>query len=246
MSDSGSKQTRSKVSIALAGIGLGIGWLRVPFALVVTGFGIGWLAGLSVSPVVSIVLTTVTGSVATIIAALSGVNEEFLKPETQPNVLKRLLAGVTPAPWAWLVVGLMTGSSVGLWARTHNWFSPDPPPPSVLSLKDEIQQWVDLGLDQQDVVEKYFASRVNLPPPVIPAAPVNQPPSPKDSVLFATASQEECTAWRGLIAKGRYDDLATEVKSSTIKPFRELPVIITDTLKLTAIVTEVLCVDLQP
>ena len=33
----------------------------VIIALVVTGFGIGWLAGLSVSPVVSIVLTTVTG-----------------------------------------------------------------------------------------------------------------------------------------------------------------------------------------
>ncbi|MEZ4737418.1 MAG: hypothetical protein R3E79_60855 [Caldilineaceae bacterium] len=45
MSDSGSKQTRADI----------------PFALVVTGFGIGWLAGLSVSPVVSIVLTTVTG-----------------------------------------------------------------------------------------------------------------------------------------------------------------------------------------
>ena len=44
MSDSGSKQSRSGVITAL----------------VVTGFGIGWLAGLSVSPVVSIVLTSVT------------------------------------------------------------------------------------------------------------------------------------------------------------------------------------------
>lgn len=35
--------------------------LGVITALVVTGFGIGWLTGLSVSPVVSIVLTTVTG-----------------------------------------------------------------------------------------------------------------------------------------------------------------------------------------
>ncbi|MFZ4660329.1 MAG: hypothetical protein ACOYNY_25185 [Caldilineaceae bacterium] len=62
--------------------------LGVITALVVTGFGIGWLAGLSVSPVVSIVLTMVTGSVATIIAALSGVKEEFLKAETQPTVLR--------------------------------------------------------------------------------------------------------------------------------------------------------------
>ena len=63
-----------------------------------TGFGIGWLAGLSVSPVVSIVLTSITGIVATIIAALNGVKEEFLNSETSPKVLKRLLNGVTPVP----------------------------------------------------------------------------------------------------------------------------------------------------
>lgn len=231
MSDSGSQPTR----------------IEVPIALVVTGFGIGWLAGLSVSPVVSIVLTTVTGSVATIIAALSGVKEEFLDPEAQPNVLKRLLAAVTPAPLAWLVVGLLIGSSGGLWARTHNWFSPDPPPPpAVLSLKDEIQQWVDLGLDQQEVVNKYFASRVNLPPPVAAIAPVSQTPTAQDSVLFASASPEECTAWQALIDKGSYADLAVEVATSQVIPFRQLPTIITDTVHLAAIVGEVLCVESAP
>lgn len=115
MSDSGSQQTRSKVSIALAVIGLGIGWLRVPIALMVTGFGIGWLAGLSVSPVVSIVITSVTGSVATIIAALSGVKEEFLDAETSSTTVRRFLKAVTPAPLAWLVVGLIVGASIGIW-----------------------------------------------------------------------------------------------------------------------------------
>lgn len=231
MSDSGSKQTR----------------IEVPIALVVTGFGIGWLAGLSVSPVVSIVLTTVTGSVATIVAALSGVKEEFLKPEAQPNVLKRLLAAVTPAPLAWLVVGLLVGSSWGLWVRTHNWFSPDPlPPPATLSLKEEVQQWVDLGLDQQEVVNKYFASRVILPPLATPVVLSSQTPTAKDSVLFAAASQEECEAWQALIAKGSYDELKTEVATSKVIPFRQLPVIITDTFKLATIVGEVLCVESAP
>lgn len=67
-------------------------------ALVVTGFGIGWLAGLSVSPVVSIVITSVTGSVATIVAALSGVKDELLDRETSPNTVRRWLRGVTPVP----------------------------------------------------------------------------------------------------------------------------------------------------
>ena len=35
----------------------------------VTGSGIGWLVGLSASPVVSIVITSITGSAAAIIAA---------------------------------------------------------------------------------------------------------------------------------------------------------------------------------
>ena len=38
-------------------------------ALVVTGFGIGWLAGLSISPVVSIVITGVSGAAGAVVAA---------------------------------------------------------------------------------------------------------------------------------------------------------------------------------
>lgn len=231
MSDSGSKQTRADL----------------PFALVVTGFGIGWLAGLSVSPVVSIVITTLTGSVATIIAALSGVKEEFLNSESSPATLRRLLRNVTPVPLAWLVAGLLVGTVMGIAVRTNNWLSPTPPsPPPTLSLKEEIQQWVDLGLDQQDVVNKYFASRVNLPPPAPSPVLSNQAPSATDSVLFATASPDECVAWQNLITKGSYTALATEVASSKVIPFRQLPTIITDTVKLATIVGEVLCVDSAP
>jgi hypothetical protein len=40
--------------------------------LLIIGVGIGWLIGLSVSPVVSIVITSVAGSAAAIVVALSG------------------------------------------------------------------------------------------------------------------------------------------------------------------------------
>ena len=231
MSDSGSQQTR----------------IEVPIALMVTGFGIGWLAGLSVSPVVAIVLTAVTGSVATIVAALSGVKEEFLKTDSSPTVTSRLLQSVTPAPLAWLVFGLILGTIVGIGVRTNNWLSPTPPPPPPpLSLKEEVQQWVDLGLDQQEVVNKFFASRVTLLPPATPAVLSSQTPTAKDSVLFAAASPEECEAWQALIAKARYDELTTEVATSKVIPFRQLPAIITDTLKLATIIGEVLCVESAP
>ena len=67
MSDSGSKQPRTAIIAAL----------------VVTGFGIGWLAGLSVSPVVSIVLTSVTGVAAAAVTALSGLKEETDQAESK-------------------------------------------------------------------------------------------------------------------------------------------------------------------
>ncbi len=218
----------------------------VILALVVTGFGIGWLAGLSVSPVVSIVITTLTGTVATILAALSGVKEEFLDVETSPNTLRRLLRWVTPVPLAWLVAGLVIGASTGLWARTHNWLSPDPPaPPPVVLLKDEIQQWVDLGIAQDEVVRSYFQSRFTSIQPTAPTVPFNPTPTFRDSILYATASPEECVIWTGLIEKERYADLVTEIRSSAVKPFRQLPEIITDTVQLAAIVGEVLCTDMQ-
>ena len=94
-------------------------------------------------------------------------------------------------------------------------------------------------------MNKYFANRVNLPPPVTTVVPTGQTPNAKDSVLFATANPDECTAWRALIDKERYDDLVIGVKISEVKPFRQLPTIITDTVKLAAVVREVLCADIQ-
>lgn len=139
MSDSGSKQPRADI----------------PFALVVTGFGIGWLAGLSVSPVVSIVITSVTGSVATIIAALSGVKEEFLDTESSPATLRRLLRAVTPVPLAWLVGGLILGSIAGIGARNYNLLGPKP----ATALAQEVNKWTAYGLDEQVVARRLFEAQ---------------------------------------------------------------------------------------
>ena len=217
----------------------------VILALVVIGLGIGWLAGLSISPVVSIVITSVIGIAVAVLAALSGVKDEFLDPETSPATLRRFLRNVTPVPLAWLVAGLVIGSSIGLWARTHNWLSPAPSAPSVVLLKDEIQQWVDLGIAQDEVVRSYFQSRFTSIQPTAPTVPFNPTPTFRDSILYATASPEECVIWTGLIEKERYADLVTEIRSSAVKPFRQLPEIITDTVQLAAIVGEVLCTDMQ-
>lgn len=124
-------------------------------ALLVTGFGIGWLAGLSVSPVISVVITSVTGSVAAIVAALSGVKEEFFNLENSSATLRRLLKAITPVPLAWLVIGLILGASVGVWARTHNWLGSSP----FADVQAELQFWQEAGLDKPTIAQRLFEHR---------------------------------------------------------------------------------------
>ncbi|MBX3016218.1 MAG: hypothetical protein KF832_32155 [Caldilineaceae bacterium] len=224
MSDSGSKQVRIKVSIAL----------------MVTGFGIGWLAGLSVSPVISIVITSITGSVATIIAALSGAKEELLDKDATPTTLKRLLQAVTPMPLAWLVAGLIVGSGTGIWMRTHNWLSPNPPePPPALSLQEEVTQWEALGLPREDVVRGLFEQRIlskdnktqsaNTTSGILQASST----SPRDTVLF-TISQNECTE---MIERSKSDTEPSFRRYLSVKPhWQQLEMAITDDTVLKEVV----------
>jgi hypothetical protein len=101
MSDSGSTQTR----------------IEVPIALVVIGLGIGWLAGLSVSPVVSIVISSVLGTVAAVVAMLSGLEPTSTDGEKTATV--RQFLGLQPKPWPimWLVIGIAVGSMFGIRAQ---------------------------------------------------------------------------------------------------------------------------------
>jgi hypothetical protein len=113
--------------------------------LMMIGFGIGWLMGLSVSPVVSIVITSVIGAAAALVAALSGLPDqpdnldESKAPQPQP-----IYRQVDPVPMAFLVVGLFLGSLLGVWVRTHNWLSAEPP-----SKFTELAQWTQALNDPQ-------------------------------------------------------------------------------------------------
>lgn len=98
---------------------------EVYFALGVTGFGIGWLAGLSVSPVVSIVISSVLGTVAVLVAVVSGLEATSTDGVTKTTV--RQFLGLHPNPWpiTCLVIGLTLGSMVGIRARNYHWFGSD-------------------------------------------------------------------------------------------------------------------------
>jgi hypothetical protein len=131
MGNSDSKETRTGVIIAL----------------VVTGFGIGWLAGLSVSPVVSIVITSVTGVAAAVVTALSGLKEDPVDPKVKE---RRRLPKIEVWPLAILLVGMLSGSTLGILARNNHLFGSD--------VTSEIQKWAAADVPKEAVVDRLFGA----------------------------------------------------------------------------------------
>jgi hypothetical protein len=109
--------------------------------LLLAGAGIGWLVGLSATPVVSIVITSAIGTAAAVVTAMSGLENQG--------------AGSVGAwrvrtwPMAWFIIGLVIGSLFGVTARNQSWLGSD--------LSGEITKWTNLGLDANEVTQKFFA-----------------------------------------------------------------------------------------
>jgi len=122
-------------------------------SLLATGLGIGWLVGLSTSPVVLIVITSLTGSAAAIVAAMSGLEKN---PETAGNTSQNhnYQWKVNPIPIAMLVIGIVIGSAGGIYVRNQNLLGN-----SNSQLADEIKQWSDAGLDKTEVARRLFENR---------------------------------------------------------------------------------------
>lgn len=213
--------------------------LQSGWYLLGTGIGIGWLLGLSVSPVVSIVITSITGSAAALIAALSGLED---KTEQEPAANKRARFptqwAVNPLPLAILVLGILIGSAFGVWARNHSWLGSE--------VTSEVTQWTRAGLTnagwtQADIVRQLFESRY-VSTGTMTNTTITAFPSTKNygTVLFAVDASE-C---QQLIAAAQLEDdavLRNALASSTTTQLWQLPVIITDTATLKLVVEQVLC-----
>ena len=118
-------------------------------SLPIIGFGIGWLLGLSISPVVSIVITSVTGVAAAVITVMSGLEGKLsgliVSSEQQISVSS---SKIDSRPRAALIIGLFLGSIVGIQARNHNWLGTD--------LSAGLKQWTITGLTEQEIARRLF------------------------------------------------------------------------------------------
>jgi hypothetical protein len=118
--------------------------------LLISGIGIGWLIGLSVSPVIYVVITSVIALVVSIISALAGL--KLNEPETQSSdesrKKRRLQVEINPVPMTLTIVGLVIGASVGIYGRTNNWLGPRP--------SNFVERWKDTELSKKEISKRLF------------------------------------------------------------------------------------------
>ncbi|MCI5127114.1 MAG: hypothetical protein D3907_01160, partial [Candidatus Electrothrix sp. AUS3] len=74
----------------------------------------GWLTGLSISPVVATVLSGILGAVLFLAAFLSGFSYG-----DNASLIKNI-SDISPVPFAWLMLGIIAGTSLGILVRTNN------------------------------------------------------------------------------------------------------------------------------
>ena len=142
-------------------------------AYCVIGVGVGWLAGLSTAPVIAIIITSLVGSISALVAGAAGLQGT---PQ-RTGIFETTRFRVNPAPLALLVTGLLVGSSLGIVARTHNWLGVD--------LEAQVREWTDLGLEHDDVVQRYFSNASSA------FQDDNRTPSHLETVLF-NSDRDEC------------------------------------------------------
>ncbi len=93
-----------------------------PFAILLCGIFVGWLAGLSVSPVLQIILTSLLALAISVISLLIGI-----RPRESGSIIlsDKLKNSVNPFPLVFLAIGISTGATFGLYARTNSFFGVD-------------------------------------------------------------------------------------------------------------------------
>lgn len=243
-------------------------WANI-IGLSLTGVGIGWLIGLSVSPVVSIVVTSVIGSAAAIVAVLGGLQHDQKTTATVSN--HPLTTGkISALPLTILVIGISIGAIFGILGRNQHWFgSPisseikmwsdqgiakdevfsrifdrQYPDLSIIpvpaNLTDTISVWTNAGIANEDVATGLFEFTYKQQIQRQENAPASTEQSQQGSILFGI-SGSECNSLSAALAKSD-EDVISAFESSTQASLRNLPSIIDEPTTLREIIERVLCI----
>jgi len=123
-------------------------------SLTVIGLGIGWLMGLSVTQGTTLsILANIMTVVVLLITAVSGLERETFTSEEKPKSYAKWK--VSPVPMALFIIGIVFGSSLGIYARTHNWLGNDESNYSINNTSDNVRASIGgLFADGHDECER--------------------------------------------------------------------------------------------
>ena len=138
--------------------------LRI-ISLLTIGLGVGWLAGLSVSPVATILISGLLGVAIAIVGILSvSLKYQNDKGEEVRRVSFEMAEKIFIGRLALIVLGIALGASLGICARTHKFLGSD-----VNGLRQELsalqghcgdKKWSELGIDKKvlarRILDKYY------------------------------------------------------------------------------------------
>lgn len=119
--------------------------------LLISGIGVGWLLGLSVSPVLHIIVASVMALVMGIVGALAGLDTNPGKEnDGQSNEIRiSKPVKISPFPMTALIAGLVVGACFGIYARTNELLGANP--------QRLVQKWNGVsGLDDNSIKRRLF------------------------------------------------------------------------------------------
>ncbi len=121
--------------------------------LLISGMGIGWLLGLSVSPVLHIIVASVMALLMGIVGALAGLDTNPRIKENESNETRipavEKSVKISPFPMTALIAGLVIGACFGVYARTNELLGANP--------QRLVQKWNGVsGLDDNSIKRRLF------------------------------------------------------------------------------------------
>lgn len=203
-------------------------------AFVIIGLGIGTLAGLSVSPVLSIILTSLVATAATLTAVLGGYQQNDTPKTKHP---------VNALPLAVLVFSIMAGGALGMYTRISlsrrlgaDVRAEALRPPSSQQMQTILQEWADLGQDENVVKSKVFEIYMGSAATTLSSQAEQSLPATQAVLYSAAVTVDECQRMENALA----DELRNTMRRSGSTELREIATLVDDPVVL-RLITEVVC-----
>jgi hypothetical protein len=114
-------------------------------SLLLCGISIGWLIGLSISPVIQTVIGSILTIITSVITLLFSLQDGSIKDKITDK-----LGVINILPLALFLVGLSFSATIGIYARTNDWFGVNP--------ESFRKKWESKDKDSSGIIKNLYNS----------------------------------------------------------------------------------------